>query len=308
MSSHATVHQPSLTYERLKNGLATHVSRKRDHFHQNFPHVAKKMQELGFYLKDIRRHSTRALTSAALAGGILLTAPVVQMHVTPAHQQYQLSPEQQAQIIQDTLKEVLPSTIGPLSKQTESEIEKLVSETLHIPVKASLDGNHLNTSFGRMGGEQHLPRYLGDTIGAHDALQIKGITPARGAFGYFAKSADSLTDEAIQREKYYIAVQTMYLPTWNRDHKTLKEWYKFRKVLVINPTTGKSVVAVIGDAGPAAWTGKHFGGSPEIMDYLQLYKEKNNGKAIVLFVDDQENQIALGPVQKDAPSFIATGK
>jgi hypothetical protein len=60
------------------------------------------------------------------------------------------------------------------------------------------------------------------------------MAPNRGAFGWFTENGQ-LTPEAVLREKYYFAVQTMYVPNWNSDHETLKPFYKFRKMIVINP-------------------------------------------------------------------------
>lgn len=300
-----TTHSPSASFESLKEHLATQAALRREKLHRSFPHVGKKFDELGFSIKHVRHHSAKALTGLALAGGLIMGSPAMPTPIHKTHQEGTLSSQQKEQIVKDTLQELLPQTIGPLSPQTEKRIGSQLSETLGMRVSAQLDGHHLNTTYGRMGGEQHLPRFPGDTIGQHDELQIKGITASRGAFGYFAQSKDQLTDEEMEREKYYVAVQTLYLPDWNQNYKTLKEWYKWRKVLVVNPTTGKSVVAVVGDAGPAAWTGKHFGGSPEVMAYLQPYAEKNAGRVVLFFVDDPTNQIALGPADSAVQNYLA---
>ncbi len=68
--------------------------------------------------------------------------------------------------------------------------------------------------------------------------------------------------------------------------------------MVINPVNGKTVVAVVADAGPANWTGKSFGASPEIMAYLDMKDGAQRGPAILFFVDDRDNSIALGPVER----------
>jgi hypothetical protein len=91
-------------------------------------------------------------------------------------------------------------------------------------------------------------------------------------------------------------VQTLYLPDWEVRHRYLVGWYKYRKVLIVNTNNGNAVVAAIADAGPAAWTGKHFGGSPEVMDYLGGSRYKK-GPVILFFVDDPENKIPLGPYE-----------
>jgi hypothetical protein len=56
------------------------------------------------------------------------------------------------------------------------------------------------------------------------------------------------------------------------------------------------VVAAIADSGPAAFTGKQFGGSPEVMEYLGGVRYKK-GPVIVFFVDDPDNKVPLGPVE-----------
>ena len=133
----------------------------------------------------------------------------------------------------------------------------------------------------------------------HDEWPEAEMAGGLGAWGYFANSAAELTPKLEAMEKYYAVVQTLYLPTWQKDLKSLRDWYKYRKVLVINVQTGAAVVAAIGDAGPANWTGKQFGGSPEVMHSLGL-GSSHKGKVLLLFVDDPTDQVPLGPVKAPA--------
>ena len=72
------------------------------------------------------------------------------------------------------------------------------------------------------------------------------------------------------------------------------------RVLLIGDTNdrsiGKSVVTDLADSGPAQWTGKQFGASPEAMKALDLHKGPRKGLVIFLFVDDPQNKIPLGPL------------
>jgi len=190
---------------------------------------------------------------------------------------------------------ISPVVDDGLSEQESWQIAELISTAVNIKVTPELEGIRLNDVYGHMGREQHLPRYPGDHMGLINWFQREGMTPGVGAFGYFANSKQALTPELAQMEKYYIAVQTLYLPTWNSDWVRLKPWFRFRKMLVVNPSNGKMVVAVVGDAGPAQWTGKQFGGSPEVYHELNLKDRKN--EVIVLFIDEQPGQeIPIGPV------------
>jgi hypothetical protein len=184
---------------------------------------------------------------------------------------------------------------GQFEHQDELYIEQQLSDMLGFSVTAELDNHRLNHSIGVMGGEQHLKRHPTDTLEAHDAYQESGIAPNRGAFGWFTEQG-KLTEKAVEREKYYFAVQTMYLPDWNTKHDELKPWYQFRKMIVINPHDQTAVVGVVGDAGPAQWVQKQFGGSPEVIREGKIWSKAARGRVMLLFVDDPKDEIPLGPI------------
>ena len=76
-----------------------------------------------------------------------------------------------------------------------------------------------------------------------------------------------------------------------------RDFYKFRKMVVVNPKTGQAVVTDIADAGPAEFTGKHLGGSPEVMDALGLATGPRKGAVLYFFIDDPKDQVRLGPIK-----------
>ena len=67
-------------------------------------------------------------------------------------------------------------------------------------------------------------------------------------------------------------------------------------MLVVNPHNGKAIVVVIADAGPAQWTGKQLGGSPEVMKYLERYDGTQVRGVLYFFIDDPNNEVPLGPI------------
>lgn len=280
----------------------------RELLQSKFAHAVATLNKLEFDFSRIRHRSAQVVAATALAGAVMATNPDIaaRFEQLSMQQETETSADKLQQRLRQELQHVLPRRIGPLSPQMERHISEVIAQTLGISATAELEQQHLNTSYGYIGAEQHLPRFPGDAIGLHDALQHKGITANRGAFGYFARSRSELTQEQIDQEKYYVAVQTLYLPNWNRDHRWLKDWYKFRKVLVVNPVNGKAMVAVVGDAGPAAWTGKQFGGSPELMEYLQLKDGRQKGAVLLFFVDEENGHIALGPVEAKHAAYLAS--
>lgn len=192
---------------------------------------------------------------------------------------------------------------GHLETETQLYLEQQLSMILGFDVRHELEGKKLNHSIGIMGAEQHLLRYPGDSLDQHDAYREAGIAPKRGAFSWFTEAGE-LTQEAIIREKYYFAVQLMYLANWNQDYPELKPWYKYRKMIMINPSEQMAVVGVIADAGPAAWVQKQFGGSPEVIREGKVWSNNSRGRVILLFVDDPNDEIPLGPIDISFAALI----
>jgi len=184
-----------------------------------------------------------------------------------------------------------------LSSDQEDEVSKLLKDSLGIDATAKLDGNKLNNSYGRMGAEQLLPRYPGDTAEQHEGFWDKGQTPGLGGWGYFAYSKEQMTQELYDTEKYYVAVPIMYLPNWTTDTLRLSKWYKYRRMVVINPANGKAMVTAVADAGPSNWTGKHFGGSPTVMHYLEIDYGMQKHPVVMFFFDDPNKAVPLGPLE-----------
>lgn len=202
------------------------------------------------------------------------------------------------------LSSIVPTEIRPLNKEEETKITDLLSKDLGISVKAELENKRLNTSYGYIGAEQHLTRYPGDTMDTHfqtneEAARFakSGMAPGRGAWGYFTYSQGEMTQRDIDREKYYIAVQTFMSDGYSQRVREYVDFFRFRKMLVVNPQNGKAMVVVIGDAGPAVWTGKHLGGSPEVMGYLERFDGRARGPVLYFFIDDPEDKIPLGPIE-----------
>lgn len=204
----------------------------------------------------------------------------------------------------DKLKQQLPDNVRTLEGGEEEKIGELLSESYGFSVTAELSGKRLNRSYGLIGAEQHLYRYPGDNLSRHadspddwEKFGKSGIAPGLGAFGYFAPSQAQFSERDKMREKYYLAVQTFLVPDYNERVAEYRDFFAFRKMLVVNPENGKAVVAVIGDAGPAAWTGKHLGGSPETMYHLERKDGKQRGPVLYFFIDDPDDTIALGPIE-----------
>jgi hypothetical protein len=302
--------------EQLRQSLKLKSLSAQKDFSEKFSSAQSLLASKNIELGKIRGHSSKLLGAGALTGTLLLASPTKPPTPTPEKISEKLSSSTQnvtlpTQSLLAKLNEILPQTPQALSREKEKELEAVFESVIGIKSKATLEGEHLNTTYGYIGAEQHLRRYPGDTNDQHapeddeygadrpSEILKEGIAPGLGAWGYFAPSKDTLTKDLVKTEQWYAVVQTLYLPEWGTRQPYLRDWYKYRKVLIVNTNNGKAVVAAIADAGPAAWTGKHFGGSPEVMDYLGGTRYKK-GPVVLFFVDDPENKVPLGPVDYQA--------
>lgn len=265
--------------------------------------AARWLADQGKKLEDVKLFSRVAVTATSLAGAVIMNQPVDEQALNQLDASGLSPPDQilakitaeEQQAIIDKLNSVVQMPAGHLARQDELYLEQQLTDLLGFEVTAELDGHRLNHSIGIMGGEQHLKRFPTDTLEQHDAAREAGIAPNRGAFGWFTENGE-LTPKAIEREKYYFAVQTLYLPDWNTNHAQLKPWYKFRKMVAINPADQVAVVGVVGDAGPAQWVKKQFGGSPEVIREGKIWSRQARGHVLLLFVDDPNDEVPLGVI------------
>jgi len=246
--------------------------------------------------------STKNLMIGGTAGILMLSHPVTSTLLAQTmplmNNQNNSNVKEKSAHTKELLIEVLgkwlPQEVLPLTEEQENNVANLLSEYFGMPISAVLQAKRLDRSYGYIGAEQHLTRYPGDTIATHFDNQDEaqryvqsGMAPGRGAWGYFNDK---------QQEKYYIAAPTFLAPGWSENSSELYKFFKFRKMIVVNPENGKAMVVVIGDAGPAEFTGKHLGGSPEVMAYLERVDGAGKGPVLYFFIDDPDDKISLGPI------------
>ena len=283
----------------------SHFHALRDAWVKRHKKIHKNLVEKHKASLQWMKDNSKQLIAGSAAGMLMLANPVsastLAQNLLPSGPPVDEAGSHSTNSLVEELKSLLPSEVTELSAEQEAQIATTFKSYFGLNAQAELYGKRLNRSYGFIGAEQHLARYGGDAMTTHfqnadDArFAASGMAPGRGAWGYFAQSG-ALTQEDIEREKYYLAVQTFLAPGWDENPNELYAFFKFRKMLIVNPENGKAMVVVIGDAGPAPWTGKHLGGSPEVMSYLERQDGSARGPVVYFFIDDPENTIPLGPI------------
>lgn len=254
------------------------------------------------------QENSKQFVIGSLAGIMLLTSPIldkIPQSFSSASAQAIETIDKKVFLSYD-LRKVLPSEVRALTPDEEKDVSQILTRNFGFSIQAELEGKRLNTTYGIIGAEQHLARFPGDSMFSHfgsedDAQEYwsSGMAPGLGAWRYFTDASDAsgeLTQKDIDREKYYIAVQTFLAPGFDSNPKEYTDFFKYRKMLVVNPQNGKAIVADIADAGPSPWTGKQLGGSPEVMSYLERFDGAQKGAVLYFFIDDPSDTIPLGPI------------
>ncbi len=298
----------TLDSENLRRKLKLKSLELRSTILDKYPHVNNYFLEKNLDISKIREHSAKLLGTGLITGSLFLLPPGDEVKFLSSPHEIilklkddkSLTLSDEKGILVNILKSVLPEKPRPLLRSEEKFLEQIFKNFYNISAKASLEGEHLNTTYGFIGIEQHLRRYPKDKLSYHGEGKVlrEGLAPGLSAWGYFAPSKDEMDEYLENVERWYAVVQTLYLPDWSKRQPYLKNWYKYRKVIIVNVDNGRAVVAAIADSGPAAWTGKQFGASPEVMISLggDDYKK---GRVLLFFVDDPENEVPLGPVEAE---------
>lgn len=281
-------------YKQLKNKLlARHASLQKNLWDRH----GESLDWLSAFSKEF--------AIGSLSGLMLLSSPVAGLLPAPSipsvkHDQFVKLDSNM--FFRADLGTVLPSEVRPLTLDEEKSITEILSRETGYKVSGELQGIRLAQNYGYIGQEQHLARYPGDSMSTHfesakeaEVYADKGMAPGLGAWGYFAASRNTMTVKDALREKYYIAAQTFLAPGFAEHTGEYISFFKFRKMLVVNTENGRAMAVVIGDAGPAANTGKHLGGSPEVMKYLERVDGRQKGPVLYFFLDDPGDKIPLGP-------------
>jgi len=272
-----------------------------EEFKEKHEEVTKWAKKRGIKPEELVRRGARGVAVGAAAGAIVFTSgfrpsvePPKQTSLNKELERESLFTSIKAK--KDVTRQVKKALKG-VNYYDEKKVAKILSQVLKIQVKPQLSGIRLNTTYGIMGYESHLTRYPGETLTTHFQTggEYKRFAHARmaggpGAWGYIAPSRNLLTEKNIDRERYYLVAQTFLSPNWGT--QGVKEWFRHRKMVVVNPQNGEVVIGTIEDAGPKSYTGRSFGGSPEVMEALRF---GGGGSGVYMFfVDDPQDKIPLG--------------
>lgn len=266
--------------------------------------LARENPELVSWMSDRNLHIDQLSYTDEQKSDVLVPTDTVEqilvetISVTKTHNEEladTISHEEFESVIQKMIQ-LLELPAGQLEEQSELYLEQQLSDILGFEVSNQLDGNRILYTTGIMEARPHLKRTPTDSLEKHSNYKEAGISQNRSAFGWFSQQQE-LDAQTTAMEKYYFSLPLYHLPDWNIQYQTLKPWFKHRKMVMINPQEKLAVVGVVGAIGPNTPARKQFGGSPEVIREGKVWSPLSQGRVLMLFVDDDSDQVPLGVYQ-----------
>ncbi|NCN82842.1 MAG: hypothetical protein GW947_02635 [Candidatus Pacebacteria bacterium] len=179
----------------------------------------------------------------------------------------------------------LEAAAASLSIMPEKELlylEQQVSDLLGFEISSSLDGQRLTHSFGKM---QALDEFTLQPTQFETVASVRGAAIKRGrpSLGWDKQFLDK------NEKQYLLANHLVLLEDWHQKYAHYKNWYKWRKLLLINPFNRIAVVVELASYTLPNPMQFQFGGSPDLIRASQAWSPEAQGLVCVFFIPDAVN-------------------
>lgn len=272
-------------------------------FAQQHPQTSSYMRDNGIVLAELRNRQQRESVHAATPQSeavLAVTQAVNQRQNTHDHLLTSDITREEFTTILQKLCTVLAGPPGKIEETSLLYLEQQLSDLLGCNLVGALEGHELPFHTGVVRAEAHCKRFPADTLEEHDRFFEAGLRTTRSYFGWFMTN-NSLTPQAQLKERYSVSLPLHLLQDWNDD--AVQRWYAFRKVVLLNPFDQRAVVSCIGDVYFGGTLKYQLGGSPELIREGLIWSPTAQGKVCVLFIDDPDDQVPLGPLSMRTPSL-----
>lgn len=189
------------------------------------------------------------------------------------------------------LKDLVVLPPAPLDVQLGLYLEQQIAELTGVEVTTVLETHQLPQQMGIIKSLPHQKCHPTDTLTAHIHVLEAGFSEKRSRYGW----------QYDQNDEYSLSLPLMQFPIPEGERETYKQWYKYRKMLVINPIERKAVVAKVTDIQFFPSHKYQFGGSPELIRAVRAWSPQSLGR-VLLFYIPKNNTHPCGPVAFKNPT------
>jgi hypothetical protein len=269
----------SFNHQQLKDVLIDVIAKQQHRLKTDFPQTWQ-------YLKQHRSELTQNKYVQPSAETSVLQSVEQSLKPKQAQVSIEVTKEEHDQIL-GKLSALTNVPAGKIDLPDQLYFEQQLGDMLGMTISAQLDSYSLPDTIAHSLSLPHFKTHPTDKLSQH-SLQEAGLSPTRPSFGW-------LTDKSSHLETFGIAIPLHKLDEWSSRRQEYLEWFKHRKVLVINPSRQLAAVGAIINSAPAHVQRFQVGLSPELVRATQAWHPETKGKLALFLVDEAAGNVPLGP-------------
>ncbi|MDA1079270.1 MAG: hypothetical protein O2840_01105 [bacterium] len=182
--------------------------------------------------------------------------------------------------------ETAASSLSQLSEKELLYLEQQVSDLLGFEVTSSLDDQRLTHTFGKIQALAEFVLQPHQNTVSTPAVRGANMQATRPTLGWAKKPPEN-------GEKHFLlANHLLLLEDWHLKYAHYKNWYKWRKLLVLNPFNRVAVIVELASFTLPNPMQYQFGGSPDVIRASQAWSPEAQGHVCVFFIPEE---IAIKP-------------
>ncbi|NCN06447.1 MAG: hypothetical protein GW946_01210 [Candidatus Pacebacteria bacterium] len=176
--------------------------------------------------------------------------------------------------------ETVAATSAQLSEKESLYLEQQVSDLLGFEISSELEGKKLTHTFGKIQALDEFSLQPHTTTNRSQNVRGAHIQKSRPSLGWG-------TEDIVPDSNHFLLANHLpFLQDWHQKYAHYKRWYKWKKLLLINPFNRISVVVELAAATLPNPMQYQFGGSPDLIRASQAWSPQAQGLVCVFFIPD----------------------
>lgn len=159
-------------------------------------------------------------------------------------------------------------------------LEQQLSDLCGLQVVSELEGFKLPNTTVKVQAGSHQLRKFADQLNQHLEINEALIDDKRSHFGWL--------NDNEQNEQFGIGLPLFLLEEWQKNYQKTWAWFKYRKLLLINPWKNLMAVASVTSIAPKHLQRYQAISNPELSRQTQLWFPGSFGKACLFLIENAQ--------------------
>lgn len=270
------------------------LERKLD-FQAKFPHLIEKYQESIIEIERVSHAHFEEIPEGTSVLQATLKQATNEYDKGQADRVLAVTHEEIESIF-TKIAEFISSSGHDINQDELLYLEQQLSDIVGFTVSSQFENIALPYIWGKAKSLPHIKRHPTDNLDLHEYIHEATITNKRSVYGWL-NLVQSTKEEIAIREQYSVTLPLLTFEHPELPSERFIQWFKYKKVLMINPQSKKMAVAQISNIVLPQQPKYALGLSPELSRNLETWRPPSQGNIFFLFVDDAQDKVPLGMLE-----------